>query len=144
MTIINVKRNSDKAHLPKFLTKNSASANLIAVEIVKNGLFNITYDCKIVVDTPEGYVGLILPKQSILNKSLLMSTPVSIVYNNRSSFQISFRRTFWGIFSRKRYEIGEAIAELLIFRVAEIKYKDVKSFDTIKKPLRNVRQNQIR
>jgi dUTPase len=144
MTIINVKRNSDKAHLPKFLTKNSASANLVAVEIVKNSLFNVVYDCKIMVDIPEGYVGLILPKHSTLSKSLVMTTPASVVHMSRDCFRISFHRTFWGMFSRKRYEIGEAIAELLVFRIVEIKYKDVKSFETVKRPSKNVKQEPTR
>jgi dUTPase len=140
MITINVKRNTDKAHLPKFLTKNSASANLIAVEVIKNGLFNVVYDCKIVVDVPEGYVGLVLPKQIAMNKSLVMSNPASIVHTNRSSFQISFHRTFWGFFTRKKYQLNEAIAELLIFKIVEVKYKDVKSLnDKVRvKPKSNV------
>jgi hypothetical protein len=139
MTTINVKRNTDKAHLPKFLTKNAPCANLIAVEIVKNGLFNVVYDCQITIDIPEGFSGLVLPKKGRLDKSLVITTPARSTYTGKNTFQISFRRTFWGVISRKKYKIGECIAEFIVFKNAEVKYVDVKSLDRPRRPKTDVK-----
>jgi hypothetical protein len=134
MTTINVKRNTDKAHLPKFLTKSAPCANLVAVEIVKNDLFNVVYDCQITIDIPEGFSGLILPKKGRLNKFLIMDIPTRSAYTGKNTFQISFKRTFLGVISRKKYKLNECIAEFFVFKNAEIKYVDVKSLDKPKRP----------
>lgn len=151
MTNINVKRISDKAHLPKFMTKGSIGADLVAVYIIKNGLFKVWYDCQISTEIPEGHVGLIFPRSGIRNKPLMLANSVGVIDPDyRGSYQVCFNRTFWGIFSRKQYAVGERIAQLIILKTVEVKYKDVKILDvtqrgrggfgsTDRRPLKNVK-----
>lgn len=145
MININVKRNNDKAHLPKFMTRDSAGADLVAMSIIKNSLFKVWYDCKISIEIPKGYIGLILPRWEIKNKPLMLANSVGLISSSyRGSYQVCFNRTFWGIFSRKRYNIGDRIAQILILKDVEVKYKDVKSLDVEPKKPKYVRQNTSR
>ena len=129
--IIKVKRHSDKAHLPKFETKGSAGADLVAMSIIKNGLFSVWYDCQISVEIPEGYVGLIFPRSSISNKPLMLAYSVGVVDSDcRCTYQVRFNRTFWGIFTRKQYSVGNRIAQLIIVKLPTVEYKDVKTLTT--------------
>jgi len=128
MITIKVKRNTDKAHLPKFSTKGSAGADLVAVHIIKNGLFRVWYDCQICTEIPEGYVGLIFPRSGIRKESLMLANSVGVVdADYRGTYQICFNRTFWGMFTRKQYKVGDRIAQLVIVKLPEVKYRDVKS-----------------
>jgi dUTP pyrophosphatase len=128
MITVNVKRANDKAHLPKFATKNSAGADLVATRIIKNGLFGVWYDCDISTDIPIGYVGLLFPRSSISTIPLMLANSVGIIdADYRGSYQVRFNRTFWGIFTRKQYKIGERIAQLIITKLPDVEYKDVKS-----------------
>ena len=130
MAIINieVKRVTDKAHLPKFATKGSAGADLVATKIIKNGLFRVWYDCQISTAIPKGYVGLLFPRSSVSTKPLMLANSVGVVdADYRGTYQIRFNRTFLGIFNRKKYKIGEKIAQLLIVKLADVRYEDVKS-----------------
>jgi dUTP pyrophosphatase len=132
--IIKVKRHSDKAHLPKFETKGSAGADLVAVHIIKNGLFSVWYDCEIRTEIPEGYVGLVFPRSSISNKPLMLAYSVGVVDSDcRGTYQVRFNRTFWGIFSRKQYEVGNRIAQLVIVKLPTVEYKDVKTLNVTKR-----------
>jgi hypothetical protein len=133
MIDINVKRNSDKAHLPKFLTKGCGS--LTAVRIIKNGLLDVWYDCQITVDIPEGYIGLILPNISILHMPLLQANCGGVVSPGcRTTLQIRFKRTFWGVITRKQYKVNTVIANFIIVKTADVKYIDIKNTDKPQRP----------
>jgi len=128
MITIKVKRHSDKAHLPKFATQGSVGADLVAMRVIKNGLFRVWYDCLISTEIPEGYVGLVFSRSSISNKPLMLAYSVGVVDPDcRCSYQVRFNRTFWGIFTRRRYKVGDKIAQLVIFKLPSITYKDVKT-----------------
>lgn len=133
-TIINVKRHNDKAHLPKFMTRYSVGADLVAVSIIKNGLFKVWYDCQISTEIPRNHVGLIFPRSSIANKPLTLANSVGVIDPDyRGTYQIRFNRTFWGIFTRKQYKVDERIAQLLILKVENVKYKDIKFLTNTKR-----------
>lgn len=132
--IINVKRLNDKAHLPKFMTRYSISADLVAMSVIKNGIFKVQYDCQIKTEIPRNHVGLIFPQNSIINKPLVLTNSVGIIDPDyRDTYRICFNRTFWGIFTRKQYKVGEKIAQLLILKVENVKYKDIKFFTNKKR-----------
>lgn len=122
---IKIKRFRDNAKLPKFQSEDAVGADLVAVKIVRNGLFRVWYDCEFAAEIPKGYAGLIFPRSSISKLPLTLANSVGVVDPDyRGSFQIRFNRTFAGIFNRKRYKIGERIAQLLIMKVASVEYVD--------------------
>lgn len=140
MITINVKRNNDKAHLPKFLTKSCGS--LTAMKIIKNGLFDVWYDCQITVSIPEGYIGLILPNINILHMPLIQTNYGGIISPDcKNTLQIHFKRTFWGVLTRKQYKVNTVVAQLVILKTDDVKYTDIKNTDKVKT---NVRQRQNR
>ena len=124
---IKIKKFYDKASLPSFATADSIGADLVAVRIIKNGLFRVWYDCEFAAEIPKGYAGLIFPRSSISKYPLMLANSVGVIDPDyRGSFQIRFNRTFWGIFSRKQYKIGERIAQLLIMKTEPTEYVDSK------------------
>ena len=120
---IKIKKFRDEAKTPSFQSEDAVGADLVAIKIVKNGLFRIWYDCEFAAEIPKGYAGLIFPRSSISKLPLVLANSVGVVDPDyRGSFQIKFNRTFPGIFSRKKYKIGERIAQLLIIKVASVEY----------------------
>ena len=61
-----------KAHL------HDAAFDLTAVSMTYND-HSITYDTGIAVDIPPGYVGLVFPRSSVAQKSLIMSNAVGVI-----------------------------------------------------------------
>ena len=127
---INVKRFNDRAHLPKYQTAGAAAADLVAVRVLKNGLFKVWYDCEIAMSIPRGYVGLLFPRSSVSEKNITLANSVGVIDSDyRGSFQVRFNRTFWGIFKRKQYKVGERCAQLMIVKLPKVTYTDVKALD---------------
>ena len=108
--------------------KGDAGYDLFARKIIKCNLFSVWYDTQIAVEIPEGYVGLLVPRSSITNKSeLTLANSVGIIDSNyRGTVQVRFNRTLKGFFTMGKYNLGERIAQLVIvpFIAPEIKLVD--------------------
>jgi len=124
---IKIRKFYEKAVLPAFKSADAACADLVAVRIIKNGLFRVWYDCEFGAEIPKGYIGLLLPRSSISKLPLMLSNSVGAIDPDyRGSFQVRFNRTFWGIFSRRKYKVGERIAQLLIMKTESVEYIESK------------------
>ena len=124
---IKIRKFYDRAKIPSFISKSAVGADLVAVRIIKNGLFRVWYDCEFAVEIPPNYFGLIFPKWNISKLPLVLANSVGVISPDyRGSFEVRFNRTFWGIFSRRRYKIGECIAQLLVMKTEPVEYLESK------------------
>jgi dUTP pyrophosphatase len=80
------------------------------------------YDTKLSIELPSGYVGLVLPRSSISETSLVLSNHVGLIDENyRGSIKFRFRDLSNG---QNRYQIGDRIGQILIVPYPQIEWKE--------------------
>lgn len=131
---IKIKKFHIAAQLPSFQSEDAVGADLVAVKKVRNGLFRVWYDCEFAAEIPKGYAGLLFPRSSISKLPLMLANSVGVIDPDyRGTFQVRFNRTFFGIFNRKSYKIGERVAQLLIMKMPDVEYVDSDVVSTTKR-----------
>jgi dUTP pyrophosphatase len=110
------KKLNDSVITPSYTKDGDAGLNLIATSIVKNTFFEVWYNTDIAIEIPKGHFGMLVSKNSITNDaSLVMSNSLGIIDPGfRGGIQIRFNKTLKGIFNKKKYKIGDKIAQLII------------------------------
>ena len=116
MMRLRVKKLTPKATLPKSMTSNDAGMDLTATKIIKSNLFSVWYATDVAVEIPQDHFGLIAARSSITNDgALTLANSVGIIDSGyRNGIQVRFNRTLKGFFTRKQYEVGDRIAQLII------------------------------
>lgn len=117
------KKLSENAVTPSYMKDGDAGLDLVATKIVKNGLFSVWYNTDIAIEIPKGHFGMLPPRSSITNDgTLTMANSVGIIDAGfRGGIQVRFNRTFKGFFTRKQYNIGDRIAQLIIVPFKTVK-----------------------
>lgn len=113
---VKYKKISPHAVKPQYATEGDAGLDLVATKIVKNGLFSVWYNTDIAIEIPKDHFGMLPPRSSITNDgTLTMANSVGIIDAGfRGGIQVRFNRTLKGFFTRKKYEVGDKIAQLII------------------------------
>lgn len=116
MIKLKYKKLSDDAIEPSYAKLGDAGLDLTASKIVKNSFFSVWYNTDIAVEIPKGHFGMLVPRSSISNDSALnMANNVGIIDAGfRGGIQVRFNRTLKGMFTRKKYKVGDRIAQLII------------------------------
>lgn len=121
---VKVKKLNEKAVIPK-QTPGNAGADLTAVsmsEVINDdGVSYYQFDTGLSFEIPPGYVGLIFPRSSITNTSLLLGNHVGVI---DSSFRgsVSFRFKKLPENGNKIYQVGERIGQMIIVPYPEINF----------------------
>lgn len=117
------KRLSDKAIMPIRAHKSDAGLDLtcISIEPMRNACNQLLleYHTGLAVEIPEGYVGLLFPRSSVCNTSLIMSNCVGVIDSGyRGEIKVVFRNTTDVI--PAVYKEGERFCQLVIVKLADI------------------------
>lgn len=124
MSKVNYKLLSDTAVTPKYAKEGDAGMDLVATKIAKKDLFSVWYNTDIAVEIPKGHFGMLVPRSSISNDgALTLANDIGIIdAGYRGGIQVRFNRTVKGFFTRKKYEVGDRIAQLIIvpFKTANL------------------------
>ena len=75
---IKVKKLHKDAVIPQYAKTGDAGLDLTATNIVVNSKY-VAYKTGLAFEIPEGYVGLLFPRSSNCNKSLLLSNSVGVL-----------------------------------------------------------------
>lgn len=120
---IQFKRNHPNAVIPTRACEHDAGLDLYAVE--RQTFENyISYNTKISVDIPQGYVGLLFARSSIRDYNLIVANAVGVIdAGYRGDISISYRYT-----EGKHYEIGDKICQLVILKLPEVTLEEVAEF----------------
>lgn len=85
----------------------------------------IEYGTGLAFEIPEGYVGLIFPRSSLSNKSLMLTNHVGVIDSGyRGEICFRFKRTIEG---SGEYEVGDRIGQLIIMPYPSVELKQVKA-----------------
>lgn len=108
---IKVKKLNEMAVIPSYAKKGDAGLDLTAVSKTyeKNGGV-VTYGTGLAFEIPEGYVGLVFPRSSIVNKDLTLSNSVGVIDSGyRGEVTLKFRLDGGG-----EYEVGDRVGQIII------------------------------
>lgn len=118
---IKFKRLSDKAIMPIRANEGDAGVDLTATNITQElnecGQLTLVYHTDLAVEIPEGYVGLLFPRSSIANKSLILTNCVGVIDSGYRGEIMGKMRSTTDVVPAI-YKPGERFAQLVIVPIA--------------------------
>jgi dUTP pyrophosphatase len=127
---VNIKRLNEDAVVPSYSKDGDAGLDLVATSVTYNVINGtLDYGTGLAVEIPKGYVGLIFPRSSIRNKSLILSNHVGVIdsgYRGEITLSFSPNIDHWGTpYPDDEDFIGPlSIGEFLVYKDAESEYFD--------------------
>lgn len=120
---IKVKRLNELAMLPTKAHATDAGFDLYATSKIYDNDGNVVYGCGLAFEIPEGYMGLIFPRSSNANKSLLLSNSVGVIdAGYRGEVTAKFKRLY--PISQGEYAIGERFAQLIVMPIPAVEFEE--------------------
>ena len=120
---IKVKRLNELAMLPTKAHATDAGFDLYATSKIYDNDGNVVYGCGLAFEIPEGYMGLIFPRSSNANKSLLLSNSVGVIdAGYRGEVTAKFKRLY--PISQGEYAIGERFAQLIVIPIPAVEFEE--------------------
>lgn len=115
--VLKIKKLNENAVLPEYKTTGAAGLDLIGItintEIGQDGNLIIVYRTGLAVEIPEGYVGILTPRSSIANKSLVLTNSIGIIDSDyRGEIMAKFKVNTNVV--PAIYKEGEACVQLVI------------------------------
>lgn len=108
---VKIKKINDKVVIPKYSRNGDAGLDLTAVSISETEK-EICYGTGIIIEIPEGFAGLLLPRSSLSKYDLMLSNHVGLIDSNyRGEILLKFKKINKAI---NLYKVGDRIAQLLI------------------------------
>lgn len=128
---VKIKKLAEQAVIPKYANKNDAGLDLTATSIMEHKN-RFTYGTALSIEIPEGYVGLIFPRSSIMKRDLRMTNCVGVIDSGyRGEIKVVFENE--GMQNQhdyeKRYAVGDRIAQLIIIPYPRIEFEEVKELE---------------
>ena len=82
----------------------------------------VTYDTGLSIEIPEGYVGLLFPRSSVVKTSLVLSNSVGVIDSGyRGPIMFKYRYPKEGMV----YDIGDRVGQILIIPYPNIEFEEV-------------------
>ena len=130
--IVKIKKLSELAVIPAYGKPGDAGLDLTctSVELDANG--NYVYRTGLAIEIPKGFVGLLFPRSSNANKSLMLTNSVGVIdsgYRGEIMFKYKPNYQFFLTEVDKRhdkiYNVGDRVGQLIIMPYPEVVWKPV-------------------
>jgi dUTP pyrophosphatase len=145
--IVDIETCHKDAEVPEYQQDGDAGMDLKAVEKIKDSDTGLWFRTGLKMAIPRGYVGLIFPRSSISEKSLILSNSVGVIDSGyRGEIQVRFDKEHDGLIPQKYvsnmtmnfpkdrndYQVGDRIAQMIIMPYPKIEFVETESlnFDT--------------
>lgn len=126
---VNIKRLNESAVIPEYAKNGDAGLDLVATRMKENSL-HIEYGTDLVIEIPEGFVGLLFPRSSISKYHLVMANSVGVIDSGyRGEICIRFKKTIDNPYEIT-YDCGDKVAQLIIIPYPKIKLIEVDDLST--------------
>lgn len=116
---VKIKKLDSRAVIPHYSKPGDAGMDLTAVNVIDEGKI-ITYDFKLSMEIPNGYVGLIFPRSSVYKTGMILSNAVGVV---DSGYRGSIMAKFYKDNSSMIYAEGERCAQIIILPYPQIEFE---------------------
>lgn len=122
---VKIKRLSENAVVPSYAHATDAGLDLVATSArFENS--NMVYGTGLAFEIPEGYVGLLFPRSSNANKTLLLSNSVGVLdsgYRGEVMFKYKISAPIFD--DTTVYQVGDRIGQLIIIPYPKIEFEVV-------------------
>ena len=115
---IKFKKLNQNAVIPKHGTAGAAGFDLTAVRIEETDQF-VKYYTGIAAQIPAGYIGMLVPRSSVVNTGLLMGNSVGII---DSDYVGELSAVFYLRSGCRVYNVGDRIGQLVIVPIPEVEF----------------------
>ncbi|MBF1421905.1 dUTP diphosphatase [Hoylesella nanceiensis] len=114
---VKVKKLAPNAVIPRYAKLGDAGLDLTATSVEENET-TITYGCGLAFEIPKGCFGLVVPRSSNSEKTLLLTNSAGVIDSGyRGEVTAVFKKTEY---PTKAYEIGERFAQIIILPYPQI------------------------
>jgi len=111
--IVKFKKLHEKAVLPSYAKKGDAGLDITCIDYDYITPLQIKYYTGLAIEIPEGYVGLIYPRSSIVRTCLKLSNSVGVIDSGyRGEIFLIFDKINNG--KKEIYEVGDRIGQIII------------------------------
>jgi dUTP pyrophosphatase len=118
---VKIKKIHTDAVIPKYAKPGDAAMDLTAVW-QKQELDLITYGTGLVVEIPNGYVGLLFPRSSVYKAKMFLTNCVGVI---DSGYRGEIMMKFEMMDSNAMYTPGDRIGQLMILPYPKIEFEEV-------------------
>jgi len=119
---IKVKKLHKDAVIPQYAKIGDAGLDLTATNITVNNKY-VAYKTGLAFEIPEGYVGLLFPRSSNCNKSLILSNSVGVLDSGYRG-EVEFRYKYTSVAETAEefdvYDIGDKVGQLVIIPYPQV------------------------
>lgn len=119
---VKIKKLHPNAVLPKYAKEGDAAMDLVAVSFtLKDG--QLVYDTGLSIEIPDGYVGLIFPRSSIVKTCLTLGNCVGVIdskYRGPLLLVFDILKTKGTV-----YAAGDRIGQIMIMPYPSIEFEEV-------------------
>lgn len=140
---VKIKRLHPNAVIPSYAHITDAGLDLVATSKTNDKNNMAVYGTGIAVEIPEGYVGLLFPRSSICEKTLILSNSVGVIDSGyRGEITFKFRRPIFQVHVKEfegeeipfvevmcsvenEYKVGDRIGQLIILPYPHIEFEEV-------------------
>jgi dUTP pyrophosphatase len=121
---VKIKKLVPEAQIPKYAKNGDAGLDLTATSVKHEDNY-IEYGTGLAVEIPEGYVGLLFPRSSVTNKSLMVKNSVGVIDSGyRGEIKVRFQITN-NLAVLSLYQIEDKVAQLIIIPYPQIEFEEV-------------------
>ena len=120
---VRIKKLHEAGVIPAYAKPGDAGMDLVAVtEEWNEDNSVVTYDTGIAIEIPDGYVGLLFPRSSVVKTTLQLSNCVGVIDSGyRGSIMFKYRYLEQG----DVYDIGDRVGQIIIMPYPQVTFKEV-------------------
>lgn len=117
---IRIKKLVPEAVVPKKAHASDAGFDLVAVKV---GFEDGCWVCHtgLAFEIPEGYMGLVFPRSSIVRKDMILANAVGVIDSHYRG-EVTGRFRLVGMLEFPKYAVGERFAQLIVMPYPEIEF----------------------
>ena len=125
---VKIKKLHPDAVIPKYAKLGDAGMDLVAVSETWNDTNTmVTYDTGLSIEIPEGYVGLLFPRSSIVKTELELANSVGVIDSGyRGPIMFKFRYNTEGMV----YDVGDRVGQIIIMPYPQVEFEEVEELST--------------
>lgn len=115
---VKVKKLNENAVIPKYSKPSDAGLDLVATEIQFISPKQIRILTGLAFEIPDGHVGMLYPRSSIVKTGLRLSNSTGIIDSNyRGEVMLVFDVVDW---NQSHYKVGDRVGQLIILPYPKI------------------------
>lgn len=124
MMKLRIKKLDERAVMPRYAKPGDAGMDLTAIGCdLDAGRMQVRYRFGLAFEIPEGYVGLIFPRSSVVKKDMTLANCVGVIdsgYRGEVTAVFNLRRGKRGYI----YDVGDRIAQLVVVPFAHCEIEE--------------------